>query len=55
MPFLNTDVTVAVRQIAETPKLVQIFAYGKWLYTDTECSYTRRVRSGPNMSENAQF
>ena len=34
-----------------TPKLAQIFAYGKWLQNAT----ARRVRSEPNMSENAQF
>ena len=36
-----------------TPKLAQIFAYGKWLYPYN--ATTRVVRSGPKMSENAQF
>jgi len=36
-----------------TPKLAQIFAYGKWLYPYN--ATTRVVRSGPKMSENSQF
>jgi len=36
-----------------TPKLSLIFAYGKWL--PVQNATTRHVRSGPQMSENAQF
>jgi len=38
-----------------TPKLVQIFAYGKWLSIPIQNATTQRVRSGPKMSESAQF
>ena len=39
-----------------TPKLAQILAYNKWLYPYMiQNATTRRVRSGPKMSENAQF
>jgi len=27
-----------------TPKRAQIFAYGKWLYTHTECYYTAKKK-----------
>jgi len=34
-----------------TPKLAQIFAYGKWLYPYRMLYSTRSVRSGPKMSD----
>jgi len=37
-----------------TPKLAQIFAYGK-MAISIQNATARRVRSGPKMSENAQF
>ena len=39
-----------------TPKLAQIFAYGNCqIAIPMQNATTRRVRSGPKMSENAQF
>jgi len=37
-----------------TPKLAQIFAYGKWLYP-YRMLRTRHIRSGLKMSGNVQF